>query len=133
MKVLLIFLFITYICSFTSRNKLKSNETCDDLSKTNKEGVIINKDNEYKICLAGNPTTGYSWECSLPENKNVLKLKDSDYKQNSAPIGYTGVPGIYYFTYIGENKGTEKISCVYKRSWETSNSDRTEEIIITVN
>lgn len=133
MKVLLNILFIALACSSKSPNKLKAKDTCNDLSEKSNETIEITLNKKYEICLPGNPTTGYSWNCSLPENKNVLKLKDSDYKQNDAPIGYAGVPGVYYFTFIGENKGTEKISCVYKRSWETSDSDKTEEVNVTVN
>jgi inhibitor of cysteine peptidase len=70
----------------------------------------------FAITLAENPTTGFMWNATLSPG---LELQSSDYRQNEAAPGMTGVGGIRTWVIVAKNPGEQKFSASYQRSWET--------------
>ena len=72
---------------------------------------------QYTVKLSGNPTTGYSWQYTM-EPDGIVKEVSSDYVQNEAKEGMTGVPGEFIFVFEGASSGTVKLRFTYARPWE---------------
>jgi predicted secreted protein len=86
------------------------------------QGIEVGVGGQFVIVLESNPTTGYKWETDF--DNSLLKLVKSDYKQSAAKEGMVGVGGKEYFTFEGLNKGNNKITMTYKRSWEEGSADQ---------
>ena len=86
------------------------------------QGIEVGVSGQFIIVLESNPTTGYKWEANF--DNSLLKLVKSDYKQSEAKPGMVGVGGKEYFTFEGLNKGNNKITMTYKRSWEQGSADQ---------
>lgn len=68
------------------------------------------------IRLAGNPTTGYTWNVAVI-NPDVLGVEET-YQADEAPEGKLGVGGEYTFVLRGLSEGKAKVTFTYARSWE---------------
>lgn len=88
--------------------------TYTDPSKT----IEIGNSQQFTIVLEGNYTTGYTWSTSF--DQAYLKLVSEEYKQNESKPGMVGVPGRQYYVFQGLKQGSTKITCTYKRSFETA-------------
>ena len=91
----------------------------------------IEDNKEFNIILEGNPTTGYSWFISNPENfkkSNVVEALNlneyngsEDYIQDACAPGLCGVGRKYCFKFKvnnGAGKELPKLVFEYKRAWE---------------
>jgi predicted secreted protein len=80
-------------------------------------GVSVEVDSGGKITitLAGNPTTGYSWELATYDAAVVEPVGEPEYKSDSMLIGGGGA---YTFTFKALAPGVTKVKLVYQRSWE---------------
>ncbi len=67
------------------------------------------------VRLPENPTTGYRW--NITTSPGLVTLDDT-YIYTSPEGRMTGAGGIRFLTLDPETTGTERISAVYKRSWE---------------
>ncbi|MFN8476193.1 MAG: protease inhibitor I42 family protein [Anaerolineae bacterium] len=88
--------------------------TAADNGKT----VNVRLDQQAAVTLAGNPTTGYTWEAAPPSSDSVTAVGEPQYKTDANAGGKAGVGGTYTFTYQGAAVGTAKLSFVYRRPWE---------------
>lgn len=81
---------------------------------------IEEKDGAVEIVLAGNPTTGFTWE-AVEADAEIAEIK-SEYKQDEAEEDMVGVGGKYTFTVTGKSKGKTQIKLCYMRSFEGEGS-----------
>lgn len=81
---------------------------------------IEEKDGALDIVLAGNPTTGFTWE-AVEADSEIAEIK-SEYKQDEADEEMAGVDGKYTFTVTGKSKGETQIKLCYMRSFEGEGS-----------
>jgi len=70
--------------------------------------------------LPENPTTGYRWNVTTDHG---LRTLDDTYIYSDPSGKMTGVGGVRFLTLEPETTGTERISAVYKRSWEEDTGD----------
>jgi predicted secreted protein len=88
--------------------------TYTDPSKT----VEVANGQQFTIVLDGNYTTGFQWEASF--DQAYLKMVSQEYKPNESKPGMVGVPGKQYYVLLALKKGATKVTCTYKRSFETA-------------
>ncbi len=67
------------------------------------------------VVLDSNPTTGYSWSCSIKDS-NILSLVSDNYTQDEAPAGMTGVGGKHRFVFQGKKAGSTEATLSYARA-----------------
>lgn len=72
----------------------------------------------FVVSLAGNPSTGYVWHVSKPEDEEVLTQTDAGYISDSKQI-IPGQGGRNYWKFTALQAGTTEISMVYARPWES--------------
>ncbi|MDD1678836.1 MAG: protease inhibitor I42 family protein [Methanomicrobiales archaeon] len=82
--------------------------------------VSIHIGDELRITLGENPSTGYGWNYTVPEAFSVTM------DRYTAPegSGMVGQSGSHTWLLKAEQKGTYEITWMYKRSWESTASDR---------
>ena len=69
-----------------------------------------------KVSLAENPTTGYKWEF-LAKPEPICVVVTDAYVPNTA-IGTVGAGGVHNWEFRAVDKGSTKVSLVYRRPWE---------------
>jgi inhibitor of cysteine peptidase len=84
---------------------------------------------EITISLAGNPTTGYTWNVLQPQNADVVAFDDRDYEAESDAIGAGGTEEL---TFEAVAAGEATIELGYFRPWEPDQVDRTFTVAVTV-
>ena len=90
------------------------------------------KTNILTVELNSNPTTGYSWQCTL-EDSSVAELTAQSYEQKNKDKQLVGAGGTETFIFTAKKAGTTKVFFTYKRAWEESEFDKKETAVITVN
>ncbi|RLD78865.1 MAG: hypothetical protein DRJ10_09680 [Bacteroidetes bacterium] len=86
--------------------------TIDDNGKT----VNLTIDDPFEIDLAGNASTGYSWQI-LPYDSTVIKqVGKPEFKSNDS--GAVGSGGIITFKFQTVADGQTNLRMVYGRKWE---------------
>lgn len=68
------------------------------------------------IELAGNPTTGYSWEAADLASGLVEQVGEADFSSDSP--GLVGAGGSLTLTFRAVQAGSGTLSLVYHRPWE---------------
>ena len=91
----------------------KAVPTLYDLNRNSFEYEI--NDNEVKIILNENPSTGYLWEYEIDDENIIELVKDNSVSDDSNLIGASGKRE-YTFKFLKEENVT--ITFGYKRSWE---------------
>ncbi|RMG14257.1 MAG: hypothetical protein D6731_10585 [Planctomycetota bacterium] len=84
----------------------------------NDEGrtVRIARGGELVVELPGNPSTGYRWEVKKSPRK--LELVDEEFDGPGAG-GPVGAGGKFRFVFRARRKGSETLTLVYRRPWES--------------
>ena len=77
--------------------------------------VSMQQANTLVVSLAGNPTTGYTWQVD-PANALLTQLGDPVYTPASAAIGASGTQT---FRFQPTGAGATTLQMVYRRPWET--------------
>ena len=72
----------------------------------------------FRVKLAGNPTTGYTWSLGDLNAGVVETVGPSVFTTDSAPSGMVGVGGKEVWTFAAKKPGRETIRLAYARSWE---------------
>ena len=70
------------------------------------------------VTLAGNPTTGYTWEAKDLDAGMLQQIGSADFK--SANPGLVGAGGTLTLTFKALKPGTTNLTLVYHRPWETA-------------
>lgn len=73
--------------------------------------------NEFGIRLAENPTTGYSWNLTIPDG---LSLIGDEYIPSQPSGGMVGSGGIHAFSFRSTEVGEHAIHGEYRRPWVPS-------------
>lgn len=95
----------------------------------NGQTVEVNSGDKITITLAGNPTTGYSWELSEFDASVVELAGEADYKSDSKLLGSGGV---YTFTLKAGAPGSTVVKFIYHRSWEDAEPAQVFEVTLNV-
>lgn len=69
------------------------------------------------LTLAGNPTTGYSWQVDT-DAPEVVSVR-SEYRPYAADEMLLGSGGVYEVYITGLTPGEATVTCTYLRPWET--------------
>lgn len=85
---------------------------------------------QFEIDLESNPTTGYSWEKNELYDKGMLEMTQSKYSP-SLPQKI-GSGGVQQYIFKALKAGSTQIKMVYKRSWESTTSDKTLTFNVTI-
>jgi inhibitor of cysteine peptidase len=84
---------------------------------------------EITISLAGNPTTGYTWNTLQPRNADVVSFKDREYEADSDAVGSGGTEELIYEA-VGAGEATIELG--YFQPWEPGNVDKTFTVTVKV-
>ncbi|MGI9531944.1 protease inhibitor I42 family protein [Lutimonas sp.] len=77
----------------------------------------------FKVVLASNQSTGYSWQWENKSEENLLDSVYVDYVLKDKAI--TGAGGNEIWEFMAKRKGKQEVIMVYKRPWEkTTEADR---------
>lgn len=78
---------------------------------------------EFVIRLNSNETTGYTWKGNEQYDASFLEMTASSYRPINPQRPGSGGEQFYRFKPL--QPGITRISLTYKRSWETTPSDKT--------
>ena len=79
--------------------------------------IKVKVNQEFKIALGSNPTTGYDWLVS--HDKSKLGLIETKYEADEkAKDGMVGGGGVKYFHLKALTKGETEVTLTYRRPWE---------------
>jgi inhibitor of cysteine peptidase len=67
------------------------------------------------ISLAGNPTTGYTWEMTPTQGAILSQVGDAEYKPDSGALGASGLISL---TFKANTAGHQSLALNYHRPWE---------------
>lgn len=82
----------------------------------------------FKIELASNIGTGYSWTLKTPLDSTYLELIDQEYLENDLMTEEEESKEIWRFK--GLKKGQTQIDMIYKRPWEQVSEESIEKIFV---
>lgn len=108
-----------------------SSATTLNLTETDAgKSIDLKVGDTLQITLAGNPTTGYTWE-ALPLDPEILSQQDDPSFQ--ADSNAVGSGGKLTLTFQAVTAGKARLELVYRRSWETGVAPlQTFEVEVTV-
>ncbi len=71
---------------------------------------------EFSIALVSNPSTGFRWKMTLPDDQKIVKFLGAEHviSQEVMP----GVPGEEVFKFKALTPGATNVDFVYERPWE---------------
>ncbi|SES63742.1 inhibitor of cysteine peptidase [Methanococcoides vulcani] len=96
----------------------------------NASEVTMEQNDLIVLKLKENPTTGYSWNLTVPEG---LTLVGDDFVIAPEDEDLVGAGGIHEWKLQAETEGTYEISAIYKRPWEnTTGEEDTFSMTVTV-
>jgi inhibitor of cysteine peptidase len=72
---------------------------------------------EFSIVLGSNPSTGFLWKMTLPEEQREVKFLGSEHVTSKEAM--PGMPGDDVYKFKAMTPGETKADFVYKRPWET--------------
>ncbi|WP_445474854.1 protease inhibitor I42 family protein [Methanococcoides methylutens] len=88
--------------------------------EANASEISIEQNGIIVLKLEENPTTGYSWNLTVPEG---LKLIGDNFVIAPGDEGLVGAGGIHEWELQAETEGTYEISAIYKRLWENTTGE----------
>ncbi len=98
-----------------------------DESKTS---IQCSAGEQFEIMLTSNPTTGYTWDKNEVYDKAYLEMVKSNY---IAPqTDRVGAGGTQQYIFKALKAGSTTIKMTYKRSWESTASDKTITFDVTI-
>ena len=104
----------------------------------------VEKGQQFKVKLAGNPTTGYSWFLlNVKKLTSTSAVQNVDTNEDGSAGGYVsknvkglvGAGGDFFFTFKAVTKTTEPVELLfsYQRPWQkTENDANAVKVLITV-
>ncbi len=82
-----------------------------------------------EIELKGNPTTGYTWICTVSD-ESIVQVEEK--VQYLGAKGIVGAPSRFVYTIKPKKPGATTIKFEYKRPWETEAPEENREYAVTV-
>ena len=102
--------------------------------KDNGSMVSCTKDQELKIKLESNMTTGYSWNLSENTDEGIVMMVSSEYKESKKEKEMVGAGGTETFIFEAKDNGRTEILLEYKKPWEENTEpEKVFKITVTVN
>lgn len=86
---------------------------------------------DYRVALDGNPTTGYSWQYSMAPT-GVVEEAANGYYQNYHERDLVGAGGTFVFDFKGVKEGTADVTFRYVRPWVQGEAVETKVYRLTV-
>jgi inhibitor of cysteine peptidase len=96
------------------RSSAQYSETARDIQAKVGEG--------FTVRLEANETTGYTWRGNESFDRSYLELTGSSYHPDQPQRPGSGGEQVYHFKAL--KAGSTQIKLTYKRSWETTPSDK---------
>jgi inhibitor of cysteine peptidase len=84
--------------------------------------IELRKGRTLAVSLAGNPSTGYTWEAVELDETVLRQIGEASFKPESNDLGAPGEQ-IIRFRAVGE--GSTTLRLVYHRPWEDAEPERT--------
>ncbi|OGX14371.1 MAG: hypothetical protein A2351_01960 [Omnitrophica bacterium RIFOXYB12_FULL_50_7] len=78
--------------------------------------ITVQPGDEFSITLTSNPSTGFRWKMTLPEDQKTVKLLGSAHVASHEVM--PGVPGEEVYKFKAMTPGEIKVDFVYERPWE---------------
>lgn len=78
--------------------------------------IKVSPGEEFSITLVSNPSTGFGWKMTLPEDQKTVKFLESRYVAPQKMI--PGAPGEEVYKFTAMTLGETKADFVYARPWE---------------
>ena len=82
-----------------------------------------------KVELKGNPTTGYTWICTVGDESIIEVEKDVTYLGKD---GMVGAPSLFTYTVRSLKQGSTNLKFEYKRPWEDKEAQELRFYEVTV-
>jgi predicted secreted protein len=124
METISITLFsLLLILSSCSNNGKKNN----DNMKTEYE-IAVNE--SIQLELDSNPTTGFAWKWTNKDSVSIVDSTGMEYIPDTPALSGSGGKEIWKFK--GLKSGTDTIKMEYCRSWDTTSTSASKNIIIKV-
>lgn len=82
------------------------------------QAIQVSAGERFAVVLAGNPSTGYTWQVSTDEHH--LELLGQDFEPRGPGVG-AGGHEIFYFRALSPGQAT--IDCEYRRPWDLEARD----------
>lgn len=96
----------------------------------NVKTIKLNEGDQVKLEVTANPSTGYDWFTSEPEDCSVKIVDKSNVKNQQE--GVVGAPSKNVYTVKAGSKGECTIQFDYKRGWEEVAPANTKQITFIV-
>lgn len=80
--------------------------------------IHVSPGERFAVVLAGNPSTGYTWQVSVDER--YLELLAQDFEPEGQGVGAGGQE---VFTFRALATGQATITCEYRRPWDRAARD----------
>lgn len=94
-----------------------------------RSSVSLRVGDTLEVELPGNPSTGFSWQTSLPTSPVLVALGQPEFSPDSGAIGAAGRVKLRFQAAL---TGTVQLSLVYRRSFENQPPARTFGVNVTV-
>ncbi len=78
--------------------------------------ITVRSGEEFSIALVSNPSTGFRWKMTLPEDQKTVQSLSSGYVAPQKMI--PGAPGEEVYKFRAVTPGETKVDFVYERPWE---------------
>jgi inhibitor of cysteine peptidase len=88
--------------------------------------IKVSADTTFAIALASNPTTGYTWQATVPSHS--LELLDQKYEAGSTAVGGAGRE---VFRFRARERGQVDLVFKYRRPWTRDTRD-TQHFRVTI-
>lgn len=90
------------------------------------------KNETFKINLASNPTTGYSWKWTNKGDINIVDTLKVDYVINNTDPNILGGGGTEIWNFKTIKSGTKILKFEYCRNWENNSTVETKTFVVNV-
>lgn len=118
-KVTVMFLLLVSGMMFTACDGTGGCDTPTTIALTaadNGQTVAMGLDDQIKVTLDSNPSTGYRWVNMLTEGSLIVQIGDSEYVEDPGCGGADGCGGTETFIFGPVQSGTGAIKLYYTRS-----------------
>jgi inhibitor of cysteine peptidase len=120
-SLILVMALLLPACAGTGKTAVSSTEV-KQYTETS-TSIDVAAGSKFEIDLAGNDTTGYTWNKNEVYDKAYLELVSSNYIAQKTDR--VGAGGTQQFIFKALKSGATTIKMTNKRSWESTASDKT--------
>jgi len=107
----------------------RENNFSSDSIKADYE-IAVN--DSFKLVLASNPSTGYSWKWVNKQSVSIVDTFDYRFISNAHDKNIVGAGGKEIWKFKGLKAGLDTIKLAYNRSWEQNSTVDSVKVIVRV-